>query len=221
MAFGAITDTLGLADLNWELQGSTSTPEASSAQAITQVGDVACETQYEQTSTIEATYKSKVDTDITVDITPGEVINGYVITGLSIATSNTERPILTVQATKEGSETGVSSNVYEALTTTVNGKKLASTFSALTVTGELQSSPFTLSTQTARVTAADGSIAIDEAYQPRLEVTGEAVNCSAAAVIQAASGWTSTTGQNSSSSESNTGYQTASLTVYKNLETAP
>ncbi|MCK9326468.1 MAG: hypothetical protein M0P69_13340 [Bacteroidales bacterium] len=227
MGFGVSTDYFGLAEEGvWELQGSSYTPENSSSQVQNEFGDVTAEAEYEKTATVENTYRlvgNGTDGSITL---PANFKAGYtnvvgsdtfVITGGSLATSNTERPLLTVTGEKmHGVTTAL--RIYDFATAigSILARKVATAIGFVLGSNTLLNScSVSFSCETARALDSDGAIAIKDTFNGRVESTGEMVSATTVADATAASGWTIPAG--TSKSEENTAHPSGSITVYKNL----
>jgi hypothetical protein len=225
--FGASTDYFGLAETAvWELQSSSYTPENSSAQVQNEYGDVTAEAEYEKTATVENSYRLVGNGTEGLEALPAAFQGGntnvvgadtFVITGGSLATSNTERPLLTVTGEKmHGATTAL--RVYDFATAVgdINARKVATaigfTLGAATL---LNSCNVSFSCETARALDSDGAIAIKDTFNGRVEATGDMVSATTVADAVVASGWTIPSG--TSKTEENTAHPTGSITVYKNL----
>jgi len=225
--FGASNDYFGLAEPGvWELQSSSLTPENSSSQVQNEYGDVTAETEYEKTSAAECTYRL-VGVGVNGEIAlPDNFKAGFVntvgsdqffITGGSLNTSNTERPLLTVSGELlHGDGTSLRLYDFAAAVGSIKARKVATpigfTLGANTL---LNSCSASFSSETARALAADGSIAVKDNYNARVEVTGDMVSATAVAEAAAAEGWTLP--RAAGRSEENTAHPTGSVTVYKNI----
>jgi hypothetical protein len=230
--FGAHSDYFGLADTDWELQSSSLSPENSSAQALDENGDVSCETEYEQTASVECVYKltsvgdESNEVELPANFQAGYVADfsgtKYVITGGSLATSNTERPILTVSGERlEGTDVGAHLDLYDFAGTigAINAKKVATEIGFTKGTGNLLNScSVAFSSETARALDADGAVAIKDVYAARIESTGELVACSTFGEHVVPDGWTKP--RNAEQATSNTEYNSGSVMVYRNLAPA-
>lgn len=227
MAFGANTDYFGLADAGvWELQGSSATPESSAAQVANNHGDVVAESEYEKTQTVETSYRLVGNGALGVIRLPADFQGGhiatlgddkYIITGGSLTTSNTERPLLTVTGEKmHGDEAAVKKYDFAGLIGDISARKLAQEIGfELVEGGILNSCSVSFSLETARGLNASGAIAILDVFNGRAESTGDLVSAGTIADVIAASGWTVPAG--TARSEENTAHPSGSITVYKNI----
>lgn len=225
--FGANTDYFGLAEAGvWELQSSSKTPEASSAQVADEHGDVVAEAEYEKTATVEASYRLVGNGALGVVELPANFQGGYIatvgddkyiITGGSLATSNTERPILTVTGEKmHGTEDAIRLYDFATLIGEISARKTAQPIGFTLTSGTLLNScSVSFSLETARGLDSDGEIAIIDVFNGRVESTGDLISATDIADATAVAGWTIPAG--TSRSEENTGHGTGSITAYKNI----
>ncbi len=222
MAYGASTDHFGLADTNWELQSSSKTPEASSAQAQNEYGDTIAQTEYEETETVECVYRLVSNgTDGSVSLPAnfkGGYKNGdYIVTGGTLNTSNTERPTLTVQGEKFFGTEGAL-RVYDFATAigAILAKKVATAIGFTLEQGtSLNGSSVSCSIEVARTLDSGGDIVAVDTYNGRIEASGDLVSAAGSPSATAASGWTLAKGNEVS--EENTSYGKGTVNVYKNL----
>jgi len=224
MSFGSTTDHFTLENTDWELQSSSKTPEASSAQALNEFGDVDAQTEYEETETVECVYKlvsngTDGSVSLPVNFKGGYKSGDYIITGGSVNTSNTERPTLTVTGEKYfGAETTVL-RVYDFATAIgpLLALKVATAIGfVLGVDTALNGSSVSASIEVARTLDSEGAIAVTDTYNGRLEASGELVSSSAAPSATAdTSSWT--LAKDNDVSQENTGYGSGTVNVYQNL----
>ena len=155
---------------------------------------------------------SNIDTRITVGTIVASAIQAH---GITIATSNTERPTITVSGEDFHGDTTGSKTYSSSLA--VTGTKTAQTFSAFTVDTNSRaiSSTATISTQLAKAHNATGYTAAMDVYQGRVEVSAELQSATAVASAAADTGFT--LAGPVGNTEENTGYGSSSLTVFKNL----
>jgi len=227
--FGAHSDYFGLASTDWELQSSNIAHENSSAQAADENGDISCETEYEETASVECVYRLVTNGTLGLIGLPANFKAGYVatlsdvkyaITGGSLATSNTERPLLTVTGERlEGNDTGAHLDAYDfaGAIGDIHAKKVATEIGFTKGTGNLLNScTVSFSSETSRALDADGAIAIKDIYAARMESTGELVACGAFGEPAVAASWTKP--RNAEQATSNTEYNSGSVMVYQNLQ---
>lgn len=229
MSFGIDTDVLGLTahgthGTGWKLQGPFShDPSPSEATAEDSNGDVAAATMYDTANiTRSATYVrvkdstiALYDTTTAIDFRVGAVKSGYVITGLSLATSNTERPKLTI-TTQKTAETDGNVNKYNVTELHVSGSRKA-TAKGFTVAAnnKLNSSTLAVTGQVARELDSQGAEVTADVYGAQFEGQGDFVGVSADPSATADTGYRVVAGP--SYSKENTGYATGSITVRKSL----
>jgi len=225
--FGASTDYFGLAASGvWELQGSSYTPENSSAQVQNEHGDVTVEAEYEATATVECSYRLVGIGTLGVEGLPANFKGGYtntitddtfIITGGSLNTSNTERPLLTVSGElMHGVTTALRVYDFAATIGDIGALKVATavgfTLGAATL---LNSCSVSCSMETARALDADGEIAIKDSFNGRIESSGDMVSATTLADAVVVANWAIPAG--TSKTEENTGHPTGSISVYQNI----
>ncbi|MFA5321385.1 MAG: hypothetical protein WC373_01820 [Smithella sp.] len=224
MAFPTMTDHFGLANDDWELQSSSLTPEASSAQAKNEYGDVIAETQYEETESVECVYKLKSNGTLGSVSLPANFKGGYkatthVITGGTLNTSNTDRPILTVKGEEFFPVADATAlRVYDFATAIgeILAKKVATAI-GFTLTGDtkLNASSVSASVDVSRVLDDEGAIVMVDTCNGRLEASGELVIATGTPAATAAASWTLMKGNDVNTE--NTGYGGGTVNVYQNL----
>ncbi len=239
MAFGATTDHFGFADTNWRPQSTSKSPRSSNAQAEDSNGDIACETVYDTGYTYEVQYRitkgAAADTNHDTNalewpatLKGGTVVDGIVITGATIETSNTERPLVTVSGEDIGGADSTAFSTYDwpsvVPSDTNSGalravkKAQAIGFSPDTNT-RVNSSTLDLTTELAATADSQGERVAADVYQGRAEASADLVSCDTIADISSVdTGWT----QNGpvEQSEENEGYGSSSVNVFQNLSAA-
>jgi hypothetical protein len=223
MSFGVATDYFGLASDDWELQSSGLAPEASNAQAKNEFGDVIKQDEYEQTETVECVYKLKSNgTDGSISLPAnfkgGYKSGNYIITGGSLNTSNSERPILTVTGEKFFGPTEDHLRVYDFATAigAILARKVATAIGfELGANTYLNGSSVSCSCETSRTLGADGAIVVIDIFNGRLEASGDLISATASPSATAATDWTLSKGNDVS--EGNTDHGSGTVNVYRNL----
>lgn len=224
--FGANTDFFGLADANWELQSSNYNPESSQAQAEDEYGDIDCEERYENTASVECVYKLKSNgtlgkVDLPADFQGGhsneEGGDTFVITGGTLACSNTERPTLTVSGVEmHGATDALAIYDFAGEIGEINARKVATEIGfSVSLNTKVNTVSVACSCETARMLDSDGEIAMVDVYRGRLESSGDLVTCEGAQTVAAAEGWTLQ--NNPSKTEENVDFLKGSVSVFKNL----
>lgn len=226
MAFGTDTDYFGLGDTHWKIQGSGITPSASNDPTPDENGDNICEVTYDEFNTYQASYRligvaadtQTIDTKVKVgQIFPLDTTARAVVNSIEIATSNTENPLITVQAEQYFGDTGGQLGFANALTVLPIKRAQGLGVTADTVSRIISSSA-TITGQTYRVLDSDGDPAQSDLSGGRAEASAELISCTANPGVAAASGWTLV--QAVARSSENTRQETASINVYKNLTRA-
>jgi hypothetical protein len=225
---GASTDYFGLAEEGvWELQSSSISPENSSAQAQDEYGDVDTESEYEKTSTVECVYRlvgngtdgeQALPTNFKAGYTNTQDGTDYVVTGGSLNTSNTERPLLTVTGEEVHNATTTHFRVYDfatAIGSILAGKVATAIGFTLGASTLINSCSVSCSCEVARSLDSDGAIAIKDTYNARCESTGEMVSGTTVAAATESGDWTKP--RDESKAESNTEFPTGTIMVYQNL----
>ena len=219
MSYGASTDHFGIADTNWKLQSSSKDPISSNATGQDENGDNACETVYDTAFAYTASYRYCGTGDTSGNVVFGtrilgaDTTNSKLLTSVGVTTSNTERPMMTVN----GEDLfGTPSHTYTLTMPTVTAAKTAQGmgFTADTVTN-LLSSTWTAAAQTSYAQDSDGQRVISDVYQGRIEASGELMSCTGTPGAAADTGYT--LNGPVSNSQSNTGYETATVNVFQNL----
>ena len=222
MSFSADTDYWGFADTNIKLQSNSSNPTKTEAQCMDSNGDVAASSLYDSQTERSCTYKSCSDTALVfydtataVDFRLGKVIGGYVITGIDVSTSNTDRPDITISGrTTSALDAAVSK--YAVTELEIAGTRKATAIGAsVDSNSKLTSSSVSISGNVTTVLDSDGVEACLDVYGGRIEATNDYVGCAGDPVATSDIGWTTLSG--GSEDQENTGYATGSITVFKNL----
>ena len=223
MSFGATTDHFNIADTNWHLLTSGKSPVSSAANAQDSTGDNVCETVFDTAFSYTATYAPCGTGDTSGNVEwptlylGNDTTSAILRTGYSVATSNTARPVLTVNG-----ETafGTSNATYTLAPPTISIGKVASAMGFVpdtaTVT-RVTGSTWGITGQTAYVQDSQGQRCQSDVYGARVEASGELVSCTATAtaIADTTNGY-AVTGP-VGNAETNTGYGTGSVAVYKNI----
>jgi hypothetical protein len=226
MAFGITTDYFGFADTSLGIAANSASNaglQASEAQAMDSNGDVVAstihDTGYGQAVSVDyvcgkASSIDFYDTATSKDFRGGKVINGYVITSISVSTSNTEQATVTISGQKTiAADSEVAK--YDPGFTFTGGKGAQSIGYSTDTNTRLTGSSASFSVQTSRaMDSTNEELALD-VYGGRLEVTHDLVGVTAAPGGAADTGFTLLTGPGES--ESNTEYGTGSAMVFKNI----
>jgi hypothetical protein len=226
MAYGASIDKFGIADTNWKLQSYTKDPVSSNATAQDENGDNACETVFDTaySHTNEYQYCGTGDTSGNIVWPSGLVLgtdttNAVTKNGVTINTSNTERPRLTVTG---DDKFGTSTQTYTLSShlPTLPAGKVATPMGFIVDTTSVtrtNSSTWAATAQTALVQDSNGQRVCLDLYQGRIEASGELISCTstATAVADTANGYT--LNGPVGSGEENTGYGNSTVNVFKNL----
>ena len=222
MSFGADTDYWSFADTNWELQGSTETPNKSEAQAVDSNGDATTATMYDCYVELSATYRrcndtafKLYDTAAGVDFRLGKVISSNVITSIGLTTENTGRPEIVISGRAcPSADSDV--NKYDPSDLEIAGTRKATPIGVTADTGtNITGASATASVDIAVVLDSVGQPACADVYGGRVEASNDLVGATAAPSATADTGWT--VGGGPSEDRENTGYATGSITVFKNL----
>jgi len=220
MSFSADTDYWGFAAAdtagNIKLQSSSRNPTRTEAQCIDSNGDVAASTLYDSQTEQSCVYRTCADADLSFTGFPGgKVIDGYVITGIDVSTSNTERPEITISGRSTNAVDSAVSK-YAATDLAIAGSRKATAIGVTIDTGsKLTGSSASLSVNVASVLDSDGIEACADVYGGRVEATNDYVGCTADPSATVAATWTILTG--GSEDQENTAYATGSATAFKNI----
>lgn len=219
MAFGVTTDWFGKASAGTkELQSSDhSASYAVDATAENSDGDVACRTKAGETNEYSVTYKHCGEaTGVSIDSAwgkVGELISGIQITGIDVSTDGKDFPSITMKGVEHPSGAATPSTYSSGVT--YDAIKKAQGFGATASNGNIISSTVSISGSMAIVEDADGDIKCREPYGVQIKGSNTVQACSGAPAGSASAGYTldAPIGR----SESNTGYDTANIEVFKDL----
>ena len=224
MAFGVSNDWFGRAVTDEiEIQSSEhSASYATDATAEDANGDTACRTKAGETDEYTVTYKHHGGSaDNSVDTVFGKVgariVSGsdmIQITGIDVATDGKDFPTITMKGVKDPAAAGAHAEYSSGLT--YDADKKAQAFGATAAVGtNIISSTVSVSGSMVVVEDADGDIAAREQYGVQIKGSHSLQACSGAPSATAAAGYTldAPIGR----SESNTGYDTATAEVFKDL----
>lgn len=217
-SFGSL-DNFGLADTNWKAQNSSIDPNAAEGQAPDEKGDILCSTIHGATTTKSTTYLWCGGATLTFPASLtglGILISTDVVTGIQIETSNTEKPKLTVTGMVWVGEVGGPAQKYTITFPTLAGTKTAQALGFTAAEGtKITSSTWSASAQVAQALDEGGDVAALDLYQGRIEASGNLISCTGTPSATAAASYTLSKGVASAST--NTGYATATVSVFKNL----
>jgi hypothetical protein len=218
---GANTDHWSLADTNHKLMTSSKTPQKQNAQAVDSEGDVVAETVFDTRYTYEAQYRHVGTAAWALDsvVNPAKlgqiVASNKIITGITIATTNTERPTVTVTGEDYAGDTATQ-QVYATGLSVPTGK-IASGLGAITpdANSRIVSSTANCTAQVASAQDSEGTTVTVDVYAGRVEVSAELQSATAVAGATADTGYTADGG--TGSNEENTGYGGSTFAVFKNI----
>lgn len=234
MSYGVTTDTLGLiagdTKSAWKQISSSQSPGTNEAQATDSKGTIAASTIYDTVTQYEFAYVTCSDTAIdlydtatAVDFRLGKVIGGKVITGADLATSQTDRPVLTIRAETCG-ENDTAVNKFTPLFGSATGARQAQRLGFIptandTVTNiDVTGSTISNSVKVSRTQDSRGITQCMNVSAGRCEGTTNMVAVVGATVggaADAANGYTLSSGP--STDKGNTEYGTGSATYFQNL----
>lgn len=226
MSYGITSDILGFAAefTGVTLQGVTNPVRSpSEAKAMDSNGDVVEETLYDTTNGQQRTLNYTAAVNETIDFYDtlagrdfrlGKVIGGYVITGKSISTSNTDFAGIQFTVQKTASADSEVSKYNDGLT--FNGGKGARKFGFTvdTVT-RLTGSSVSAGVSVARTLDSAGEEKAIDVSEGRIDATHNLTGVTGVCGGSADTGWTLLGGP--SNDESNTGYETGSAVVFQNI----
>jgi len=219
-AFGANTDHYGLADTNIKLIASSKAPNSQIAQAMDSQGDVTAETVFDTFYSFECQYRKVAGASLTLDTIAqvGQIISSIGITGIAVATNNTERPTFTVTGETYFGDTSTSEKYASGIA--ILATKTAQDFSAFTcdTVTRVVSTSATMSSQVDRAQDSQGQTVATAIYQGRLEVSGELQSATAVAAATADTGYT--LNGPIGNTEEHTGYGNSTINVFKNVSGA-
>lgn len=218
MSYGIDSDIFGLGQPVQSV--SKSGPNPSEAQAQDENGDVAASTIYDTSAgdAVSVTYAGSIgDTAGAIDLSGikgGKVINGYVVTGMGVTTSNTDYPQIVISGQKTSTVDGDIAKYTHGIT--LNAGKGAQAFGATAGgTSRLTGSSASFAVQVARVMDSTGEEAAIDVYGGRVDATNTLVGVTGAPSATADTGFTLLGGP--SEEESNTGYATGTVNLFKNI----
>ena len=222
MSFSADTDYWSFADTHVLLVSSTQDKSTSEAQAMDENADVSASSIYDTITTRTVEYVSCSDTALlfydttsSKDFRIGKVISSHVITGITVTTSNTARPRITITGESCPSADG---DVRKIATRDLEiaGSRAATKFGATvdTVT-KLNGSSCTVSGPVTREAGTTGSTACADVHTGRTEASNDFVGVTGNPGAAVDTGWT--VNSPVSRSDENTGYSTGSIGVFKNV----
>lgn len=227
MSYGA-TDYFGLSNGSTVLvqSGEFSPSYSTDATVSDSNGDIRCRTKAGQTDEYSNEYKlcggGDTNNDINIDTFAkvGDVVNSGAlwlhVTSISVSTSNSEEPTLSITGIAEDSTT--SHNTY-SFGETVRAKKIAQTFGlvALDTGNYVTSGSIEISGNTSTVEDSQGDIVCREPYGYRLTASNTLQNCTSAptATADTANSWNLENPIGLSST--NTDYESVSVEVFKDL----
>ena len=222
MSYGADTDYFGFADTNNKLISSSKVPAKSEAQAMDSNADVVASTMYDTFNEISCEYEHIIDAAIVlydtataVDFRVGKVISSQVIGTITVTSDNTSRKRITIAGRSTSSSDG---NVakYDPTSLEITGTRAATGVGITedTVTNVIGSST-TMSSNFAVSLDSTGNEAALDVYGGRIEASNDLVGVTGNAGAAADTGWTINSGPGND--QENTGYETGSVTVFKNL----
>lgn len=226
MSYGIDSDILGFADTTNRISlQSVNNPVKTASEATAQDsnGDVVATTLYDTSAghQISLNYKAYKDTVILfydttsgTDFRGGKVINGYVITGLAVSTSNTDFTDITFTAQKTAAVDGDVEKYNWSFTVTGGKGAQPVGFSSDTVT-RVTGSSVNCSVQVARGMDSTGEELDLQVYNGRIEATNDLVGVTGAPGGSADTGFTLVSGP--AKVEGNTAYATGSAVVFKNI----
>lgn len=217
------TDKFGIADTNWKPLSYSKDPFSSAFNAQDSNGDNVCETVTDTGFSHQNEYQYCGTGDTNGNISWPTIVLGndtahaVLVTGVTIATSNTERPKLTV--TGEDAF-GTSTNQYTLTMPDVAAAKRASAMGFVadtTSVTRVTSSTWAATAQTAYVQDSQGQRVLSDVYGARVEASGELVSCTstATAVADTANGYALSGPVGAK--QSNNSYGSSTVNVYKNL----
>lgn len=228
MSFGITSDIWSFSDtsLGISLQGVESTPKsATEAQALDSVGDVVAETLHDTTygQAVSATYKCPLsastidfyDTTTSKDFRLGKVIGGYVITNISASTSNGTDPVEITIAGQKTVSADTTIAKYDPGFTLVGGPGAQKCGFTVDASSRLNSTSITASVDVGRSMDSNGEELSTHVTKGRLEGSHTVVGVTGAPEGTADTGFLLLNGP--SNTESNTGYESGTATVFKNL----
>jgi hypothetical protein len=193
---------------SWAWQGASPANAVQRAQALGATGQEVAHSLYDSTDTVSENWMAKDTVDLAIpDL--GAVVDGYVITDITIATSNTGFATLAITGHKhtDGTPTFTAATGYAALITAAFGALNLS--GATGASGVLNSSSLQVTCQHAEAKGADGNNVAGENYNAMMTCTQTYID---GGVMDTT--WDVTSISNA---ETNTGYQVKTITGTKAL----
>jgi hypothetical protein len=193
---------------SWAWQGASPANSLQRAQALGATGQEVAASLYDSTDTVTENWMAKDTVDLAIpDL--GAVVDDYVITDITIATSNTGFATLAITGHKhtDGTPTFTAATGYAALITAAFGALNLS--GATGASGVLNSSSLQVTCQHAEAKGADGNNVAGENYNAMQVCTQTYID---GGVMGTAFSVTST-----STAETNTGYQVRTIVGTKTL----
>lgn len=228
MSFGVTTDYFNLADTNWLPQTDACTPTAAGkAQAADSHGDIQAQTVFGKAKAYSTSYKVVNGTGATdsfvlsAKIKLGTVVaidslTKAVVTGIQVATSNREFPVVTVSGPQYFGDS-LTQNLYTppGVATLYARKKAQAIGVTLAAGNRLNSCTANYTCQVVNAQDSRGVFVKTDAYGGEAEVSAEAVNATTAPVISAdtANGWAVSKDQDVNTN--NNDYGRGTLSVFK------
>jgi hypothetical protein len=191
---------------SWVRQSSNPSTTVQRAQALGATGQEVAKNLYDSTDSVTETWMAKDDEDLEIPEI-GDKVNDYILTSISIATSNTGFVVLSITGHKHTDDDPIytADTGFTALITSIFGALELSGGS-----GVLNSSSIEATLQHAEVKGSDGNNVVGENYNCMLTVTETFIDAGALGT-----GWDVI---NTSTNETNTGYQMKTITGTKKLE---
>jgi len=222
MPFGA-NDYFALGDTAYEPQSSSIATTASNAQAMDSWGDVACETVFGRAKTWQVVYAlvKGATVNVTTKVKLGNIktigAEKAVITGVELATTNTDFPRLTVTGEEWFGDTDLRTYTMTGLTA-IAAEKRAQPIGVVLDTGtNINGSTASYTVQIVRVSDSVGTFAKSAVYGGRAEASNDLIACSttAGAVADTANSWALS--KEAENATDNTSYGSSTVVAYLNL----
>jgi len=193
---------------SWAWQGASPATALQRAQALGATGQEVAHNLYDSTDTVTENWMAKDIVDLSIpDL--GAVVNSYVITDITVGTSNTGHATLAITGHKhtDGTPTMTAATGFAALITAAFGALNLS--GATGSSGTLNSSSIQATCQHGEAKGADGNNVAGENYNAMLTCTQIYID---GGVMDTTWDVTST-----ATAETNTGYQVRTITGTKTL----
>lgn len=227
MSFGVTADYWNLKDTHWRPQSDNCNPTAAGeGQAEDSHGDIRASTVHGKAKAWRTAYKV-VAADSTgafalaTKVKLGNIVaidsaTKGVVTGIELATSNKDFPVVTVSGVQFFGDTLNQQHYTVPNCTAIKAQKRVQTI-GVTVDTNNRANSCTLNATLQVVQCADslGAFVQTDAYQGRVESTVEAVNATATPTLAADSGWTEAKDEDVNTS--NTEYGKGVITVFRNI----